>query len=73
MTTAKIRERLSEYIRFADDRKVQAIYTMVEDEIIEHFDLWKDKDFIKELDRRIEELESGKVKGSTWDEVKAKF
>lgn len=73
MKTAMIRERLSEYIRFADDKKVQAIYTMVEDEIIDKLDLWKDKDFIHELDRRMEELESGKVKGITLDEVKAKF
>jgi len=35
MTTAKIRERLLEYVRYADDKKVQAIYTMVEDEIIQ--------------------------------------
>lgn len=72
MSTATIRERLFEYIRFADDKKVQAIYTMVEDEIIEKLDPWKDKDFVAELDRRIEEFETGKVKGSTWEEVKAK-
>jgi len=73
MSTATIRERLFEYIRFADDKKVQAIYTMVEDEIIEKLDLWKDKDFVAELDRRIEELESGKVKGVTMEEMKSKF
>ena len=73
MSTATIRERLFEYIRFADDKKVQAIYTMVEDEIIEKLDLWKDKDFVAELDRRIEELESGKVKGITMEEMKSKF
>ena len=73
MSTETIRERLSEYIRFADDKKVRAIYTMVEDELIEKLDLWNDKDFVNELDRRISELESGKVKGSTWEEVKAKF
>lgn len=27
---------------------------------------------LKEMDRRIEEIESGKVKGSTWNEVKLK-
>ncbi|MFI5161581.1 MAG: addiction module protein [Sphingobacteriales bacterium] len=73
MSTATIRERLFEYIRFADDKKVQAIYTMVEDEIIEKHDLWKDKDFVAELDRRIEELESGKVKGVTMEEMSSKF
>jgi len=73
MNTATIRERLSEYIRFADDKKVKAIYTMVEDEIIEQLDLWKDKDFLDELDRRMDDLESGRVKGSTLDQIKAKF
>ena len=72
MSTAAIRERLFEYIRFADDKKVRAIYTMVEDDIIERLDLWEDKDFLKELDRRIDEVETGKVSGSTWEEVKAK-
>jgi len=72
MSTATIRERLFEYIRFADDKKVHAIYTMVEEDIIERLDLWEDKDFLKELDRRIEEIENGKVVGSTWEQVKAK-
>ena len=30
MTTAAIREKLHEYINIADDKKVEAIYTMVE-------------------------------------------
>ena len=72
MSTATIRERLFEYIRFADDKKVRAIYTMVEEDIIERLDLWEDKDFLRELDRRIQEIETGKVNGSTWEEVKAK-
>lgn len=72
MSTAAIRERLFEYIRFSDDKKVRAIYTMVEDDIIERLYLWEDKDFLKELDRRIDEIETGKVSGSTWEEVKAK-
>jgi len=32
--------------------------------------IWDDEEFVKEMDKRIEELESGKVKGYTWDEVK---
>lgn len=72
MSTATIRDRLFEYIRFAHDKKVRAIYTIVESDIIERLDLWDDKDFLKELDRRIEDIETGKVTGSTWEEVKAK-
>ncbi len=33
MTIAAIREKLHEYINVAEDKKVKAIYTMVEDEI----------------------------------------
>lgn len=73
MTTATIRERLQDYIRYADDKKVKAIYTMVEDEIIEKNDLWEDEAFVNEMNRRLEELESGKVKGVSWEELKSKF
>jgi len=73
MTTAAIREKLHNYINVADDRKVEAIYTMVEDEIAERLDLWEDEDFLNELDRRTEELESGKIKGITLEELKSKF
>ncbi|SDP62435.1 putative addiction module component, TIGR02574 family [Mucilaginibacter sp. OK268] len=72
MSTEIIRERLHEYIRFADDKKVEAIYTMVENEIIEELDLWEDKAFLNELKDRLDEYESGKVTGSGWEEVKQK-
>ena len=65
MSTATIRERLFEYIRFADDKKVQAIYTMVEDEINQEMNLWDDKEFLAELESRINSFESGEDKGST--------
>jgi hypothetical protein len=42
---------------------------MEEDEITEKLDLWEDEDFLNELDRRMEELESGMVKGITWDDL----
>jgi hypothetical protein len=72
MSTETIRERLHEYIRFADDKKVEAIYTMVEDEIVEELDLWEDEAFLNELKSRLDDIESGADEGLTWDEVKAK-
>jgi hypothetical protein len=39
MSTAEIRQKLFEYIRMADDRKVKAIYTIVESEIEEETDI----------------------------------
>jgi hypothetical protein len=37
MTTAAIRERLYDYIRVADDKKVVAIYTPLEEQIAPQF------------------------------------
>jgi len=72
MTTATIREKLHDYINIADDKKVEAIYTMVEDEIAEKFDHWQDQEFVNEMNRRIRDYESGNVKCSTWEEIKQK-
>ncbi len=72
MRNTTIREKLYDYIRFADDKKVKAIYAMVEDDIITKGSPWDDPAFISELDRRLAEYESGKINTSTWEEVKAK-
>lgn len=72
MRTNTIREKLYDYIRFADDKKVKAIYTMVEEEIVIKNNPWDDTEFIAELERRVAEYERGEVKMSTWEEVKAK-
>lgn len=72
MTTQAIRERLHEYIRFADDKKLEAIYTMVEDDIVEELDLWENKDFLQEMKSRVDDFESGKTQAISWEEVKAK-
>lgn len=71
MRTSEIRQKLFEYIRVADDKKVKAIYTMIESEIQEDEDIWTDE-FLNELNKRTAELESGKVKGHSWEEVKAR-
>ena len=63
MTTTAIRQRLQEYIRFADEKKVKAIYTMIEEEVNSKQDIWT-KEFVKTLDKRSAEMESGKVKSS---------
>ncbi|MFA6087662.1 addiction module protein [Mucilaginibacter sp.] len=72
MTTATIREKLHNYINIADDKKVEAIYTIVESEIAERLDLWEDEEFLKEIKSRVDDFENGAVKGSTWEEVKLK-
>jgi len=71
MTTAAIRERLYDYIRVADDKKIKAIYTMLEDQIIPTADWSEDEKFIAELDQRMKNYEDGLDKGHSWEELES--
>lgn len=73
MTTSKIRNKLYEYIRVAEDKKVKAIYTMLEEEIEESFEYWKDKNFVTELEKRSADFKSGKIKSVNWKDAKAQI
>ncbi len=53
MTTIGIRHKLYDYIRTAADKKVKAIYTMLEEEIEEEYKHWDVKAFIIELNKRV--------------------
>ena len=72
MTTATIREKLHDLIDTADDKHVKAVYSIFEDEMAEKYDPREDKAFVREIDQRIKDFESGKVKGIPWEEVKLK-
>lgn len=65
MRTAAIRNKLYDYIRVADDKKLYAIYNLLENEIEQTNEWWKDKKFIDELDRRYEAMENGSDQGGT--------
>ena len=69
MTTTVIRKKLVDYLKLADDKKVKAIYTMVEDEINTAENDW-DKNFVKEINRRSRDFKNGKSKTYTWEETK---
>lgn len=68
--SAAIRHKPYDYIRLADDKKLNAIYNLLEGEIEETSEWWKDKSFVDELDRRYEALESGSDKGFTVEQLK---
>ena|ERR1700761_2489498 len=55
MTTAAIRERLQEYIKEADDKKVEAIYTLLEDQMTLAREWSGDEEFVAELAKLKEE------------------
>ena len=69
--SAAIRHKLYDYIRVADDKKLNAIYNLLENEITETNEWWKDKLFVAELDRRFEALETGTDKGFTIEQLEA--
>ena len=71
MTAAAIRERLYDYIRDADDKKIAAIYTLLEDQFAEPIDWAQDKAFVADLDERYRRYKAGLDKAYSWDEVEA--
>ena len=72
MNTAAIRQKLHSYLEVADDKKVKAIYAIMENEIEESSVEYSD-DFKAELDRRYAEYKSGKSKIVTAQESKRRI
>jgi len=66
---AAIRNKLYDYIRVADNKKLVAIYNLLENEIKQTNEWWKDKQLVKELDKRYNALETGTDKGFTSAEL----
>ena len=65
MKPAELREKLHNYIDTAREKKLQAIYTMVEEEIDELNSLWENDGFVAELERREKEYLNGTTKTYT--------
>lgn len=72
MTTLAIRQQLHSYLEVADDKKIKAIYTMMEDEIKERALEYTD-DFKAELDKRQAGYKSGHTKIITAAESKKRI
>jgi hypothetical protein len=58
-----IREKLYDFIKVADEKKIKAIYALLEGEIEETLEWWKDKEFTKELVKEYKDFEKGKIRG----------
>ena len=63
------KNKLYDYIRVADDKKLNAIYNLLENEIEQTNEWWKDKLVTLELDSRYEALENGSDKGFTIEQL----
>ncbi|WDF78705.1 addiction module protein [Mucilaginibacter sp. KACC 22773] len=69
MRTSQIRKQLHEYIETAEDDKLKAIYTLLQNEISDSYELTKDQR--DELDRRYHDHQNGVGQSFTWDETLA--
>ncbi len=72
MTTSAIRQKLHNYLEVADDKKIKAIYVMMEQAIEESAVEYSD-DFKKELDNRFTSYKNGKAKTLTAAESKKRI
>lgn len=72
MTTLSIRQQLHNYLEVADDKKIKAIYTMMEDEINERTVEYTEE-FKTELDGRQADYKAGKAKIITAAESKKRI
>ena len=73
MGAVAIREKLQDYIRNADDKKVKAIYTMVESDIEFNYQWWKDEALVKELAADVKAVKAKKQRTYTLEDVKEKI
>ncbi|MDR3693092.1 addiction module protein [Mucilaginibacter sp.] len=69
MRTTQIKQQLHDYIDSAEDKKLKAIYTLVEDDISEGYQFSDEQK--KELDRRYDDYVNGIGKTYTWEETVA--
>ncbi len=70
MTAAAIRQKMYEYIRFANEKKVKAMYTIVAEEANEISDWWEDQKLLDKIVKADADMESGKDKGKSWQDAK---
>ena len=69
MRTTQIRQQLHDYIDNAEDKKLKAIYTLLEDNIMDDYQLSKEQK--EELDRRYSDHQNGIGRTFTWEETVA--
>jgi hypothetical protein len=68
MESVELRQKLHHYIENAEEKKLQAIFTIFEDEINEYYDHWHNEEFFNELHEREQAYLSGTSKTYTASE-----
>jgi hypothetical protein len=75
MTTSGIRQKLFDYLQVADDKKVEAIYSILSEEVeVEANSInWGNKSFIDELDSRSADYKNGNIVAQSWEQATAQI
>ncbi|MBX9733330.1 MAG: hypothetical protein K2X37_04655 [Chitinophagaceae bacterium] len=73
MTTTLIRQKIYDYIKTADDKKVKAIYTIFEDTIEQSYDPFENERLVPVLDKRRSEFLKDKSRATKWEDAKKKI
>ncbi|RYD74778.1 MAG: hypothetical protein EOP53_17645 [Sphingobacteriales bacterium] len=61
MTTVAIRKKLVDYLSIADDKKLKAVYTLLEDDMKDSERI-SITDYNKEIDISLDDIKKGKVR-----------
>ncbi len=69
METQEIRKKLQNYIESAEEEKVKAIYTVLENDINAVYGHWDDPEFVAEMDSRMKGIEDGTAKTISMEEM----
>ncbi len=67
-TTEALRKQVKKYVDKADENSLRRVNAILEIDQSSN-EWWKDKEFVAELDRRYEAMESGEDKGVTLKEL----
>ena len=68
---AALDKQITQYLSFLNTEQKKAVLSVVKTFAHEEESIWKDKSFVAEMDKRFDDLESGKAKGITLDEMEA--
>lgn len=72
MKTDIIRQKLHNYLEAADDKKIKALYTIIEEDV-EQYEVEYTEELKAELDRRRKNYQSGKSKAISAEKVQQRM